>query len=175
VDIIVSGIGCYPVMKKGHWFPQQEDPTLCEDAVTTILNALRGRRPLAKPGLVMLSTTGISKYGRDIPLLMTPLYSLLHEAHKDKKIMEDLAIQAVEEEKAPIGSYFVVRASLLTNGAAKGVENVRWDVEEGAVANKAMGYSISRADVGGFVFEKIVEPFESGKGERSGKIFSITH
>ena len=175
VDIIVSGIGCYPVMKTGSWLPQQEDPSLCEDGVTTILNSLRSRPATVKPSLVVLSTTGISSYGRDIPLLMVPLYSLLHEAHKDKKAMEELALEAVEEESAPIGSCSVVRASLLTNGAARGVENVRWDVEKGAVASKGIGYWISRADVGGFVFEKLVQPFESGKGEQSGKIYSITY
>jgi hypothetical protein len=175
VDIIVSGIGCYPVQKKGYLFPQQEDPTLCEDALTTILNALRARSPIVKPGLVVLSTTGISKYGRDVPLLFWPLYRFLHVAHEDKKIMERLAIEAATTEPAVTGSYYVVRSSILTNGAAKGVENVRWDVEDGALIKKAIGYTISRADVGGFVFEKVVKPFESGKEEGTGKIFTITH
>ncbi|KAE9374684.1 hypothetical protein N431DRAFT_543936 [Stipitochalara longipes BDJ] len=175
VDLIVSGIGCYPVMKKGNWFPEQEDPTLCQDVTTIILNALRARPPIVKPGLVILSGTGISKYGRDIPRLMVPLYHLLHTAHQDKKIQEDLAIAAVKEEPAPIGSYVLVRPSLLTNGAELGMQKVRWDVEDGGIARKAIGYSISRADVAGFVFEKVVRPFESGKGEGSGKIYSVTY
>lgn len=89
--------------------------------------------------------------------------------------MEDLAIKAVKEAPAPIGSYFLVRPSLLTAGVARGVQNVRWEVEEGKMTRKAIGYTISRADVGRFVFEKIVVPFESGKGERPGKIFRITY
>jgi hypothetical protein len=162
-------------MKKGNWFPEQEDPTLCQDAITTILNALRARPPHVKPGLVMLSSTGISKFGRDVPLLMLPLYAFLHTPHQDKKVMEDLAIEAVKEEPAPIGSYVVVRPSLLTSGPARGVQSVRWDVEDGRIAKKAVGYTISRADVGGFIFEKVVQPFQSGKDERTGKIYSVTY
>jgi hypothetical protein len=175
VDIIVSGIGCYPVIKKGNWLPEQEDPTLCQDVISTILSSLRARPPLVKPGLAMLSTTGISKFGRDVPLLMTPLYTLLHVPHLDKKVMEDMAIAAVEEEPAPIGSYVLVRPSLLTNGEAKGVHKVRWDVESGGIAKKAIGYTISRADVGGFVFEKVVRPFESGRDEGTGKVVLVTY
>jgi hypothetical protein len=176
VNIIVSGIGCYPVRKKGHLLPQQEDPTLCEDAVTTILNALKARPALVKPGLVVLSTTGISKYGRDVPLLIMPLYSLMGEAHDDKRAMEALVTEAVSWKPAPIGISFVVRASLLTSGSAKGMQNIKWDIEEeGKLARKGFGYTISRADVGGFVFEKIVKPFESGKDEGTYKIYSISH
>jgi hypothetical protein len=175
VDLIVSGIGCYPVWRRWYSFPEQEDPTLCQDAISTILNALNSRPPLVKPGLVVVSGTGISKYGRDIPLLMVPLYSFLHTAHQDKKVMENLVIKAVTEDPAPIGSFAVVRPSLLTAGPALGMNKIRWDVEDGKVAEKAIGYTISRADVGGFVFEKVVGPFESGKNERTGKVYSITY
>jgi hypothetical protein len=89
--------------------------------------------------------------------------------------MEDMAIAAVKEERAPIGSYVLVRPSLLTNGEAKGVHKVRWDVENGGIAKKAVGYTISRADVGGFVFEKVVRPFESGRDEGMGKIILVTY
>lgn len=102
---------------------------------------------------------------------MTPLYAMLGAAHKDKKAMEDLALGAASE--GVVGSCAVVRASLLTNGAAKGAENVKWDVEDGGVAKT--GYTISRADVGGFVFERLVKPFVKGEGKGEGKIHSITH
>jgi len=164
-------------MKKGHLLPQQEDPTICEDGVRTILTALRTRPAITKPGLVVLSTTGISKYGRNVPLLFWPLYKLfLHEAHQDKIVMEDLTIEGVQGEQAPIGRYFIVRASLLTSGPRKGLESVRWDIEkEGKIAENAIGYTISRADVGGFVFEKVVVPYEIGKEEGTGTVFSITY
>ena len=106
---------------------------------------------------------------------MVPLYRFLHTAHQDKIAMENLVIKAVTEDPAPIGSFAVVRASLLTAGPALGVDKIRWDVEDGKVAEKAIGYTISRADVGGFVFEKIVVQFESGKNERTGKVYSITY
>lgn len=176
VNLIVSGMGCYPVMKKGYWLPQQEDPTLCQDAITTIFNALRSRRPVVKPGLVMLSTQGISKFGRDYPLLLMPLYALLlHRAHEDKRVMENLASEAVKEEEGPIESFVIVRPSLLTAGKAYGLKSVRWDIEDGGVAKNAIGYWISRADVGGFVFENVVLPFQSGKAERVETTYSITY
>jgi hypothetical protein len=175
VDIIVSGIGCYPVRKPGHLLPRQEDPTLCRDAVATILAVLRARPALVKPALIMISTVGVSRHGRDIPVLLKPVYAMIHEAHEDKKAMEDLAIQAVTEHPAPIGRYFVVRPTLLTNGRAKGLERVRFDVEDGAVAKKAVGWTIARAEVGRFMFERIVRPFEGGKDEGSGKIFQVTY
>lgn len=176
VDFIVSGIGCYPVMKKGNWLPVQEDPTLCEDALTTILNALRGRKPTKKPGLSALSTTGMSKYGRDTPLLTTPIYWMLHEAHLDKTKMEALCRESVEGPDAVVGRSCIVRASLLTGGKAKEVDEIRWDTEEeGKIAVKGMGYTISRESVGAWVFERVVVPFEGGVEEGTGKTFSISH
>jgi len=162
-------------MKEGNWLPEQEDPTLCEDAMTTILNVLRARPPLVKPGIVALSTAGFSKYGRDIPFIFKPLHWILHTAHMDKQKMENLAIEAVAEKFAPIGSYYIMRPSILLSGAAKGVEKIRWEVEDGKVAWGGVGYFINRADVGAFLFEKIVKPFESGQEERTGKIFYITN
>lgn len=89
--------------------------------------------------------------------------------------MEELVIAAVKELRPPIGSFVLVRPSVLTNGRETGLERVKWDVEDGGVARGAIGYSISRRDVGGFVFEVVVRSFESGKEVGGGRIYSVTY
>lgn len=76
----------------------------------------------------------------------------------------------IEEAGKAIGEYAIVRSSFLTDGSATG--KVRSDVEDGAPARKAIGYTISRKDVGGFVFSELVQKYTAPHG--SGRIFSIT-
>ncbi|OBT49752.1 hypothetical protein VE04_10056 [Pseudogymnoascus sp. 24MN13] len=176
-SIIVSGIGVSPVWKEGAWFPILDDWTICQDGVSTILEVLRSRRTAAvKPLLVIISTTGISKFGRDIPLPMVPLYHfMLSVPHKDKEAMELMIIDAMNNQKdndAIIGEYVIVRPSLLTNGpVCEGA--VRADVEDGDVAKNAIGYTISRKDVGGYIFEEVVQKFTAPNG--TGRIVAITY
>ncbi len=64
--------------------------------------------------------------------------------------------------------FVVVRASLLTDGKARGGEKVRVGVEE----KPAVGYTISRGDVGLWVFENLV----LGEGGKYvGQKVSITY
>ncbi|KFY87626.1 hypothetical protein V500_06856 [Pseudogymnoascus sp. VKM F-4518 (FW-2643)] len=151
--IIVSGIGVSPVWKQGAWFPILDDWTICQDRVSTILEVLRLRRTAdVKPLLAVISTTGISKFGRDIPLPMVPLYHwMLSVPHKDKEAMELMIVDAMNNE---IGS-------------------VRADVEDGNVAKKAIGYTISRKDVGGYIFEDVVQKYTAPNG--TGRIVAITY
>ncbi|KAF4609626.1 hypothetical protein G7Y89_g15829 [Cudoniella acicularis] len=177
VSIIISGLGSIPVWKKWSLLPSIEDPTLCADGMSIILSSLRARKPVTKPLLVAISTTGLSKYGRDYPLLLFPIYAwLLHVPHMDKHLMEEAVIEAVKGEEAVLGEYAVVRASLLTSGEALGMGKIRWQVEDGAVTKNAIGYTISRNDVGGFIFEEMVRRFEGVK-ERggSGRIITVTY
>ncbi|KFY68178.1 hypothetical protein V496_01245 [Pseudogymnoascus sp. VKM F-4515 (FW-2607)] len=175
--IIVSGIGVSPVWKQGGWFPILDDWTICQDGVSTILDVLRLRRNAdLKPLLVIISTTGISKFGRDIPLPMVPLYHyMLSVPHKDKEAMELIIVDAMNNEKgndAIMGGYVIVRPSLLTNGpVCEGA--VRADVEDGDVAKNAIGYTISRKDVGGYIFEEVVQKYTTPNG--TGRIVAITY
>ncbi len=95
------------------------------------------------PHLVLVGT---------FPLLEYPLYHvLLRVPHRDKKAMEDALVASGER-------WTVVRPALLTDGPAVG--KVRAGVEDVAgrrVERSEIGYSISREDVGGWVFENLVQ------------------
>ncbi|KFY10367.1 hypothetical protein V492_05053 [Pseudogymnoascus sp. VKM F-4246] len=160
VDIIVSGVGAKPVFMPNPLRPTLDDPTICQDATSTILKSLRTmlKPNMKKPLFVVVSTTGISDHGRDIPIAMIPLYHwMLPVPHADKKKMEKLLETEVHGPDSAIGGFVAVRPSLLTDGDLLGVKAVRSDVEgEGTVAANAIGYSISRSDVGNWIYTTLV-------------------
>lgn len=177
--LIISGIGRPPIFSPNPFSPTFDDPTVCQDAITTIFAALRTLPPsLPKPVLAALSTTGISSRVRDVPLLMTPLYHwLLAVPHKDKKEMEAL-LQAEVAKPAnnkcrAIKDFVIVRPSLLTDGARLGTNKIRVGTEGGEIASPAVGYTISREDVGGWMFDQLVEG--QGREKYAGKMVSITY
>lgn len=57
--------------------------------------------------------------------------------------------------------YVIVRPSLLTNGKALGEKKIRTGTEE----RPAVGYTISREDVGRWVFENLVRGGAGAGGE----------
>jgi hypothetical protein len=172
VDIVVSGIGAYPEIK---WWGgiSSKDPNLCEEAILVILSVLSSRsQGPKKPFVVTIGTTGISKLGRDNPWLMVPLYKgLLGEAHRDKEKMENAVVKAFEEQR--IDGYTLVHASALTTGKLWGHEHVRSEIEGKQWSGKAIGYTISRKDVGNWIFMDVIKGFESVKGK--GRIARITY
>jgi len=170
VDGIVFSIGAKPTLRG------MDDPTVCEVGMTALLAALRKVRgdgaTGAKPLLVAVSSTGISDAGRDLPLLMVPLYKLLlATAHRDKKRMEGLAVKGGEEG---LVEWTLIRGSLYTDGPAtegkvrEGME----DVVKGVVESEAVGYTISREDVGKWVFENLIE---GDSGKWFGKAATLTY
>lgn len=96
---------------------------------------------------------------------------MLGPAHADKKLMEDRILEA--KEGGWIRDFVIVRASLLLGEARKEVR-VGWEgkapgqLGDGA----AVGYTISREDVGLFVYRNIIA---QGGGDLVGKKVSITH
>ncbi|KAL9024692.1 MAG: hypothetical protein Q9196_006327, partial [Gyalolechia fulgens] len=172
VHLIISGIGRPPVFSLNPLNPIFDDPTVCQDAISAILAALRTLPPLSpKPVLAALSTTGISSRARDVPILMTPLYHwLLAVPHRDKREMEALLQVEVTKpaHERAIKDFIVVRPSLLTNGARLGTDNIRVDEEAGETASPAVGYTISRDDVGGWMFDQLLEG--QGKNKYAGKM-----
>lgn len=79
--------------------------------------------------------------------------------------MEQTLAHALEAEmEAWIREFVVVRPSLLTNGPALGKEKVRVGTEYAP----SVGYTISREDVGNWVFENVVgsEERERWVGEK---------
>ncbi|MCJ1339795.1 hypothetical protein MMC09_005087 [Bachmanniomyces sp. S44760] len=152
-----------------------------------------------KPFFITMSTTGISHGPRDVPLLFLPLYHwLLATPHQDKRIMEDLVRRASSasssspaSSSAPLNhsnsnndsgpslqnilsGSVCVRASLLTNGPVLGTARIR----VGNEADPAVGYTISREDVGGWIFGELVEGKRGrgeGMGRGRGEMVSITY
>ena len=139
---IISGIGMIIGL--------HPDTTICATALSSILSAVKALKPVQPPHLTVISTTGISAGARDVPLLMVPLYrGLLSVPHKDKKAMEDLVVGAGKE--GVVAGWTVVRASLLTNGKA-----TEGKVRAGMEGKPAVGYTISREDVGGWIYREVV-------------------
>lgn len=207
-DFILSGVGGVPVFKPNPLRPTLDDPTICQDTVSTILKALRElqsdpdsnsnsnsnsnssqdkiindnnknkEKKKKKPTLVVISTTGISDSGRDVPLAMLPLYHwLLPIPHKDKKMMEKLLIEESSSSSSAIENFVAVRPSLLTNGRPVGFGAIRaglFDRQGKNFDSSAIGYSISRADVGGWIFEGLVEDKAGKKTTYLNQFVSIT-
>lgn len=182
-DMVVSGVGGVPVFKPNPLRPTLDDPTICQDTVSIILNALRElhtnstTQAKKKPTLVAISSTGISDHNRDVPLAMLPLYHwMLPIPHKDKKMMEKLLVEEIKNgASSAIENFVAVRPSLLTNGRAEGFGAIRAGVDSpGKFDNSAIGYTISRADVGGWIYEGLVEDKAGKKSNYLNQCVAIT-
>ena len=174
VDMVLSGIGMAMKMK-GLGFTS-EQPTICEDTARNILTALdeldkdNSMEMMPRgPRLVLISTTGISNKGRDIPIAVMPLYHwMLKIPHKDKLQMEKLVIESQRK-------WVIIRPSWLLDGKPKGVDFVRVGFECPAkeqINKEAVGYAIDREDVGSWIFK---ECFEASGEHWDGKIVTLTY
>lgn len=81
-----------------------------------------------------------------------------------------LAEAAKSADERAIRDFVVVRPSLLTNGPRLGTGKVRIGEECG---KPAVGYTISREDVGGWIFDEMVNG--DGREKFAGKMVSITY
>jgi len=159
--MIVSGIGMV--------FGRGADTGVCEAAAESIVTALGEAGGRKKPFITVISTTGVGEGPRDVPILYWPLYHvLLPIPHKDKRAMERIIVKGCggegEEGKSEVvfGGFTIVRPTLLTSGAecAKGVR-------AGREGEPAVGYTISRNDVGKWILEEVVkERGEKWRGEK---------
>ncbi|GKT52657.1 uncharacterized protein ColSpa_12838 [Colletotrichum spaethianum] len=146
-----------------------EDPDVCKNGAAALLSALatlRARGVEGQPRLVVVSTTGISAHARDVPLLQVPMYHILLRApHADKKAMEQRVAASGED-------YTFVRPAFLSDGAVP-ERAIRVGVEdpENGVESSAVGYGISREDVGRWIFENVLR---DGGREYARKAVSIT-
>ncbi|RFU28462.1 hypothetical protein B7463_g7898, partial [Scytalidium lignicola] len=174
VDKTVSAIGMV-LQVKGIKFTSQT-PHICEDTARIIISAISAIQSSSSPSstkypsIIAISTTGISSHGRDIPVVMIPLYHvLLPVPHADKKKMEDV-VTAYE------GNWTLVRPSFLKDGESKGANAVRVGIEipgESQPVKKEVGCVITREDVGKWMFEELIK--NGGNGEWEKKIVSITY
>ncbi|PQE26847.1 Fungal specific transcription factor domain-containing protein [Rutstroemia sp. NJR-2017a BVV2] len=193
VDIAISSLGMG--MVRDGWWWRFSDPEICFKGTKAVLDGLselegegkgleerRAGEEREKTKIIVLSTTGISDKGRDIPIRMMPLYyGLLGTPHKDKKRMEEEIVRRGREEGR---RWVVVRPSWLLDGAREGRRvRVGWEVPvgedvgrgEGKTAgdNKEIGVAIAREDVGKWVFEEGVR--DGGKREWEGRFVSLTY
>ncbi|KAF4552382.1 Hypothetical protein D9617_10g073630 [Elsinoe fawcettii] len=164
VDKIVYGIGLTTFTYQFGLYPiQLTDPRVCEGTMATVVQAttdlsqqLSGS---TRPPLYVVSTTGISKGPRDVPLLCVPFYKwLLKPMHDDKEKMEELALSSAKTANGPFGSVKIVRASLLVDGDGYGMESIR----SGTEAKPTIGYTIARSDVGLWIYKRWLEPKQDG-------------
>ncbi|KAI9890752.1 MAG: hypothetical protein M1814_003682 [Vezdaea aestivalis] len=172
VPLIISGLGVPP--------PASANPlaflglkfTVCEEGAEKTVAAIKELG--GKPTLVVLSTTGVSRVGRDVTLAFSPLYHILLRApHVDKRAMEDHVEKA---ERDGILEGVVVRPSLLTDGEelgeGPGKLRVGWEGEGGKVA---IGYTVSRKDVGGWLYRSLVSKGKEGRTEWVGRRVTLTY
>lgn len=169
VDHIISSIGGLFIFSR----MTLDDPHVCERGMDTLLQALaetRARGVSGRPQITVLSTTGISKAGRDLPLFMYGFYrALLGVPHQDKEAMEDKLVASGED-------FVVVRPSLLVDGDDK-EKKIRVGIEDlsgkNVVEKKEWGYTISRADVGRWIYQNLIHQGDGGR-EYVGKAVSLT-
>ncbi|KAJ3492287.1 hypothetical protein NLG97_g5437 [Lecanicillium saksenae] len=150
-----------------------DDPDVCKKATACVLGAIKTLREengcRGRPLYTAISTTGISKFGRDVPMGMLPMYKwMLSTPHADKEAMEKQLVASGER-------FVMVRPSfLLEESKAKPYKNIRVGVENPGkgIEAKEIGYAISRDDVGRWVYENLLK--EQGKTQYEGKAVSIT-
>lgn len=156
VDQVVSTIGAQPVMKWG-FLPTIDDAEVCRRGMAALLDAittLRQRGAHGKPHIVVCSTTGMSKFGRDVPYLMIPLYHLvLKLPHADKTVMESRLFESGE-------AFTVVRCSWMSGCDGESKTPIRVGVEDPKTGREpgwsAIGYTISREDAGRWFAENLL-------------------
>ncbi|OQE22895.1 hypothetical protein PENFLA_c012G10529 [Penicillium flavigenum] len=134
------------------------------------------------PRVTVISTTGNLPGNKDVPILFRPMYSiLLPIPHADKLQMEKLLDKEVGLGHAGVlaAGVVVVRPSLLTGdhrvpvceGDEGGQEVGLGKVRVGTERDPAIGYTISRALVGEWIFKEIVK---SGGEKWVGEKVTIT-
>lgn len=151
VDTVVTTIGAKPSLSLDAMAAARD---VCQKGMATLLAAiaqLREQGVGGRPHIITCGTTGMSRFGRDIPLAQVPLYKvLLATPHADKRVMEDAVVESGEE-------FTLVRCGWLLNGERKG-RAIRVGIEDPrkGVEVLEIGYAISREDAGRWFAENLV-------------------
>ncbi|CAG7937064.1 unnamed protein product [Penicillium olsonii] len=149
VDMIVTTIGAKPIPLK----MTVDDPDVCKKGATTLLEALSQLRNIGvtgSPHIIACSTAGFSRFGRDIPLAMIPVYALfVRTPGADKVVMEDRLVASGEK-------FTIVRPSHLTDGASDKTIRVGIEDPTNGPVSDVVGYSISREDAGKWLADNLV-------------------
>ena len=149
VDAVITTIG-------GKFIPSKmtiDDKEVCQKGMNTLLETLtqlRNGGANGKPHIVTMGTTGMSRFGRDYPLVTWPLYSLMLKVpHEDKVVSEDRLVASGE-------TFTMVHASLLTDGETNKLIRVGIEDPKRGRESKAIGYTISREDTGRWIANNLV-------------------
>ncbi|KAI1418466.1 NAD(P)-binding protein [Hypoxylon sp. FL1857] len=149
VDEVVFTIGAAFVASK----MSIDDPHVCEKGIAVVLEAIAGLRRQGvdgRPHITVCSTTGISRFGRDTPLVIVPMYKvLLKIPGADKAAMEEKLIAGSED-------FTIVRASGLVDGESEKAIRVGIEDPVKGVESKAIGYTISREDAGKWIARNLL-------------------
>ncbi|KAL1869240.1 hypothetical protein Plec18167_007906 [Paecilomyces lecythidis] len=168
VSQIISGLGSFPVLSRGSFFLPHitlDNPTICESGAKALLSALRSiysdypSLESSRPLLTVISSTGLttSPTPTDLPFLALRMYHFLGAVPRaDKMRME--ALLSVSQTADLVRGVVIVRPSLLkgsgnVTGEGKGWKNIRVGKEQ----SPAVGYTVTRADVGEWIFEEVVK------------------
>ncbi|KAK4048643.1 hypothetical protein OIV83_004613 [Microbotryomycetes sp. JL201] len=165
--LIVFGVGGTPAFQLSITTPVTlTDPHICASAMMTLFDALTATPELKSnpPPVAAISTTGISSTVKDVPFALRAMYKYtLHVPHVDKLEMENILTSKAYE----LGSQWIlIKPSLLTDAPPTSVDakcptqrpktiKVGW---EGGPDGPAVGYTISRDDVGKWLYESVVHP-----------------
>ncbi|KAF5623304.1 transcription factor [Fusarium tjaetaba] len=165
VDAIVSTIGGKPIIYK----MTIDDPNCCRIGMSVLLDALaqiRAEGAVGRPHITVFSTTGMSDFGRDYPLLLYPIYAIaLKVPHEDKKIMETKLSDSGED-------FTIVRGSLLVDGESETPVRVGIEDPKNGLESLEIGYTISREDAGKWLADNLLVKM---RAEYMNKIASITY
>ncbi|KAI0387010.1 NAD(P)-binding protein [Hypomontagnella monticulosa] len=131
-----------------------DDPHVCEKGIATVIGAINGLRKegvIGRPHIIVCSTTGLSKFGRDTPLVIVPVYALMLKVPgADKKVMEEKLANSGED-------FTIIRASMLGDGESQKKIRVGIEDPQTGIESKAIGYSISREDAGRWIAQNLVQ------------------
>jgi hypothetical protein len=162
-DTIISGLGGAP--KFQFWLPPLtiDQPNICQTGAATLVTALSEiyttypKLQLSKPLLCYISTGGIHKGDDDVTWVHQVLYhSLLSIPFKDKKEMDIIFLG--KEGSSNFRSVTAVKPTILTEGPELGMEILR----VGKRQKPAVGYTVSKRDVGGWIYRAVI--LGDGKG-----------
>ncbi|RPA92215.1 hypothetical protein L873DRAFT_207056 [Choiromyces venosus 120613-1] len=161
---IISGIGGALKFGLNPFRPSLDNPHVCEEAAEAVLSCLRELKSAVPEGgewqqplLAVISSTGLAP--GELPFVMRPAYKMLKIPLEDKIKMEGVVTGAEEG----LVKWVVVRAGLLTDGPAGGAVRAGYAgrVKSGSgkwgdVEGVAVGYKISRGDVGRWLFAEVI-------------------
>ncbi|KAI6085536.1 NAD(P)-binding protein [Hypoxylon rubiginosum] len=172
VDAVVSSIGGAFVFSK----MTLDDPQVCEKGAATLIEAIAAVRKQQqengnvaaaswRPRVVVVSSSGLARTGRDYPLPMIPMYKwMLKVPHADKRAME----KTIVDGAAKGYTYTIVRPSLLVDDAAP-TREVRVGIDDDFV----VGYTISRDDTGRWMYESLLQDGDK-IGRYENRIATVT-